>query len=164
MLMFDALARLADGRARRVVIVAAIAFVAAGVFGGSIADRLDPYGADDPKTESVRADELVEGAGFREASVIVLIDDTRVRDPADRRRVDGIERELESRPDVAGVTGYLDTRSRDFLSRDGDSTYLGVSLRTLDDGDRQDAAEAIEGSLAGRPAISVGAPRWSMPS
>jgi hypothetical protein len=34
--MFDALARLADGNARRVAIVAAIFFVAAGAIGGSV--------------------------------------------------------------------------------------------------------------------------------
>src|ERR671918_1898352 len=131
--MFDALARLADRRARRVAIGAAIVFVAAGAFGGSVADRLDPYGADDPDTESIRADELIEDAGFRETSVIVLVDDTRVSDPADRRRVEDIERELEARPDVAGVSGYLDTRSPDFVSRDGVATFLAVSLATLDD-------------------------------
>ena len=66
--MFDALARLADRRGRLVVIVAAIVFVAAGAFGGSVADRLDPYGAEDPDTESARADALVEAAGFRETT------------------------------------------------------------------------------------------------
>jgi RND superfamily putative drug exporter len=154
--MFDALARLADRRARRVVIGAVIAFVAAGAFGGSVADRLDPYGAEDPDTESARADALVEATGFRETSVIVLVEDARVSDPADRRRIAELERELESRPDVAAVAGYPDTRSRDFVSGDGDATFLAVSLRSLDDGDRQDAAEAIEESLADRPGTSVG--------
>jgi uncharacterized membrane protein YdfJ with MMPL/SSD domain len=156
--MFDALASLADRRARRIVIVAAVAFLAAGAFGGSVADRLDPYGAEDPDTESARADELVEATGFRETSVVVLVEDAPVSAPAGRRRVAEIERELESRPDVAAVGGYLDTRSRDFLSRDRDATFLAVSLNTLDDGDRQDAAEAIADSLDDEPGVSVGGP------
>ena len=55
--MIDRLARLADGHARRALIVAAIFFVVAGALGAGVADRLDPYGADDPSTESVNADE-----------------------------------------------------------------------------------------------------------
>jgi hypothetical protein len=51
--MFDALARLADGKARRVGIFAILFFLLAGALGGSVAERLDPYGADDPDTETV---------------------------------------------------------------------------------------------------------------
>ena len=53
--MFEALARLADRRGRRVVIAAVAFFVVAGALGGSVADRLAPYGADDPATETVEA-------------------------------------------------------------------------------------------------------------
>ena len=43
-----------DRRARLVAIVAAFVFVARrGALGAGVADRLDPYGADDPTTESV---------------------------------------------------------------------------------------------------------------
>ena len=52
--MFDALARLADGRARRIGLIAIVFFLFAGAAGGSVADRLDPYGADDPATEASR--------------------------------------------------------------------------------------------------------------
>ena len=67
--MFDALARLADRRARWMVIGAVVVFVAAGALGAGVADKLDPYGADDPETESVRADERIEAAGHRETGV-----------------------------------------------------------------------------------------------
>ena len=52
--MFDALARLADRHARRVGLIAIAFFVLAGVFGGSVASQLAPYGDDDPATESVK--------------------------------------------------------------------------------------------------------------
>jgi hypothetical protein len=63
--MLDRLARLADRRARRVALIAAVFFVFAGAIGGSVADHLDPYGADDPATESVKANDKLEAAGFR---------------------------------------------------------------------------------------------------
>ena len=70
--MIDRLARLADRRGKRVVVIAAIFFALAGVLGAGVADRLDPYGADDPATESVIADQQLEDAGYRATEVIVL--------------------------------------------------------------------------------------------
>ena len=49
----------------------------------AVADRLDPYGADDPATESVKADNLLEDAGYRDTGVIVLVEDVDVADAAD---------------------------------------------------------------------------------
>src|SRR5919197_1821395 len=156
--MFDRLARFADGNARRILIVAAVGFVAAGAFGGSVARHLDPYGADDPATESVQANRLLEDAGYREPGVVVLIDGARVSEPATRGRVGAVERELRGRDDVAAVRGYYDTRSRDFVSRDGKSTYLIAALKPTGDNDEQDAGDAIADRFAGRPGISVGGP------
>jgi uncharacterized membrane protein YdfJ with MMPL/SSD domain len=154
--MFDRLAGLANGHARRVLIVAAIFFVAAGIVGGSVASRLDPYGADDPATESVRANELLEDAGYRETGVVVLITEAPVSSARTRERVQAIERELRAREDVASVTGYYDTRSRSFVSRDGEATYLVVGLRPTGDKEVQEAGEAIETQLAGRAGVKVG--------
>ena len=55
--MIERLARLANLRARRTLLLAGVFFVFAGALGAGVADRLDPYGADDPDTESVIADE-----------------------------------------------------------------------------------------------------------
>jgi uncharacterized membrane protein YdfJ with MMPL/SSD domain len=155
--MLDRLATLADKRARRVLTVAAGLFVVAAALGGSVAKHLDPYGAEDPATESVRADRLLEGAGYREAGVVVLVPDAPVSDRATRRQVEEIEHELRARRDVASVRGYYDTGSRDFVSRDGRSTYVIAALKPTDDKQAQDAGEAIEDELAGRGVI-VGGP------
>ena len=83
--MFNSLASLAERHGKRTVILAAIFFVIAGGVGGSVAKHLDPYGADDPSTQSVIADHRLEAAGFRDVSVIVLIENaspTRGRRPA----------------------------------------------------------------------------------
>ncbi|MEK6276609.1 MAG: MMPL family transporter [Actinomycetota bacterium] len=156
--MFDALSRLVDRRARRVAIIAAVLFVAAGALGGSVADRLDPYGADDPATESVRAADLLEDAGYRDTAVIVLFDGAPVSAHGTRARVERVERQLRARNDVAMVTGYYDTRSRDFVSRNGNATYLAVALKPTDDKAWQDGAREIHDHLSGRPGVEVGGP------
>ncbi len=114
--MFDALARLADGHARRVGLIAVIFFLAAGAVGGGVADKLDPYGADDPDTETVQAEELLKQSGYRDTAVIVLFNDAPVGSAATRARVEKVSRDLRERHDVASVTGYYETRSRDFVS------------------------------------------------
>ena len=82
--MFDALARLADGHARRVGLFAIAFFLLAGALGGSVADRLDPYGADDPATETVEAREQLHDAGLRIPAVLVVVEDAPVAAPATR--------------------------------------------------------------------------------
>ncbi len=154
--MFDALARLANRRARRVGLFAIVFFLAAGALGGSVAERLDPYGADDPDTEAVQAREALQDAGFRGPGVIVVVDDAPVAKPATRNRIVALERELRARGDVQSVTGYYGTRSRDFVSRDGEATYLAVALKPTDDKQQQEAGEEIVDQLADQPGVTVG--------
>ncbi|HEX2359578.1 MAG TPA: efflux RND transporter permease subunit [Solirubrobacterales bacterium] len=153
--MFNALASLAQRRGKLVVLVAVVFFAIAGALGSSVADKLDPYGADDPDTESVIADERLEEAGFRDASVIVLVD-APVSEASGRERVREIERRVAADRDVAAVTGYLQTRSPDFVSEDGDRTYLAVSLTPTEDKEQQDAGARIVDELAGEPGVKVG--------
>jgi uncharacterized protein YjeT (DUF2065 family) len=98
--MFDALARLADGHARRVGLFAIAFFLLAGALGGSVANRLDPYGADDPATEAVKAKEQLQDAGLRVPGVVVVLADAPVAKASTRRRVGGLERVLLHRADV----------------------------------------------------------------
>ena len=102
--MIERLARLANRRARRTLMLAGVFFLIAGALGAGVADRLDPYGADDPDTESVIADQRLEDAGFRETGVVVLVQD--------RARLGAIAADLRSDPDVASV-------ARGPVSRDG---------------------------------------------
>ena len=128
--MFDRLAGLADRRARRVVIVAAVLFVLAGALGGRVASRLDPYGADDPATESVKAETALEDAGYRQPRVIVLVRDGSVAAPA--MREPGRARSRASCATGATSPGQRLLRhplAGAFVSRDGGSTYLAVALQ-----------------------------------
>jgi len=154
--MFDSLARLADRRARRVGLFAIAFFLLAGGLGGSVADRLDPYGADDPATEAVKAREQLQDAGHRIPGVLVLVDDAPVAKASTRRRITALERELHGLGEVKSVTGYYETHSADFVSRNGDSTYLAVALKPIDDKKWQEAGADIADRLAGRPGIVVG--------
>jgi uncharacterized membrane protein YdfJ with MMPL/SSD domain len=141
--VIDRLARLANRRARRTLLLAGVFFLVAGALGAGVADRLDPYGADDPDTESVIADQRLEDAGFRETGVVVLVQDgARVGPLADRLRRD---------PDVASVSPAV-------VSRDGRSSYLAVALEPTDDDERQDAAERIADDFAGEAGVRVGGP------
>jgi RND superfamily putative drug exporter len=154
--MLDRLASLAQRRGRLVVTGAVVIFGVAGVLGSSVADHLDPYGNDDPDTESVIATDRLEAAGFRDASVVVLLKEAPVGEAAGRQRIEEVTSELKGDPDVAEVHGYLDTKSPDFLSQDGNATYLAVALKATGDKDRQDAASQIADDLEGTPGVSVG--------
>src|SRR5512134_4079985 len=118
-MMFDALARLADGDARRVGLIALVFFLLAAAVGGGVADKLDPYGADDPGTETVEAQETLERAGYRDTGVIVLFEDAPVSSAATRREVADVTGELRAREDVASGSGCYGTSSPDFVSWDG---------------------------------------------
>jgi RND superfamily putative drug exporter len=156
--MFDWLARLADHHAKRVVILGVVFFFAAAALGGSVADRLDPYGADDPDTETVKAAELLQDRGYRDTAVLVMFQGVNVSDPSTRNQVEAVAQQLRERRDVATVTGFYDTRSSAFVSRDQTSTYLAVALKPTEDKAWQDAAKEIENELSGRPGILVGGP------
>jgi RND superfamily putative drug exporter len=154
--MFNALASLAQIRGKRVVIVAVVFFAIAGALGGSVAKHLDPYGADDPSTQSVIADDRLEDAGFRDASVIILIQNASPTQPAGQERIAAIERPVKSDPNVASVAGYRETQSTDFISKDGRTTYLAVSLKPTEDKELQDAGKQIADELSGEPGVTVG--------
>jgi len=154
--MFDSLATLANGRAKRIGLFAIVFFLLAGAIGGSVADRLDPYGAEDPDTETVKAMDRLEEAGLRVPAVIVVVEDAPVADPATKQRVKALEGEIRERPDVAAVAGYYETRSPAFVSRDGQSTYFTVALKPTGDKALQEAGADIAEQLAEQPGVVVG--------
>ncbi len=154
--MFDALARLANGNARRIGLLAIAFFLVAGALGGSVAKRLDPYGADDPATETVQAKEQLQAAGLRVPAVIAVVKDAPVAAPGARARVEGLEQQLRRRGDVQSVTGYYDTRSPVFVSHDRRSTYFAVALKPTEDKRWQEAGAEIADSLSAHAEVVVG--------
>jgi uncharacterized membrane protein YdfJ with MMPL/SSD domain len=156
--MFDALAGLANGNARRIGLLALAFFLIAGILGGSVASRLDPYGAEDPATETVKAMNRLEEAGLRVPAVIAVVESAPVAKPATRRRVEALENQVRDRSDVASVNGYYDTHSPAFVSRDGDSTYFAVALKTTKDKQAQETGADIADELSAHPGVLAGGP------
>jgi RND superfamily putative drug exporter len=154
--MFDSLARLADGHARRVVLFSVAFFVLAGVLGGSVASRLDPYGAEDPATESVKAEHQLQDAGYRLPAVVAVVADAPVGKPSTRARVEALEREVRERPDVASVSGYYDTHSPVFVSRDRRSTYFAVAMKPTASKQVQEAGKEVAEQLSAHAGVTVG--------
>ena len=112
--MLNRLANLAVRAPRRVLGAAAVFFVAAAVLGGSVADHLQPYGADDPSSESVQLrHELERTTGIQtEAGVVALVATPGgVRSPAARERVGEVAATLRRDRDIGQVTSFYDAHS-----------------------------------------------------
>ncbi len=154
--MLNSLATLVQRRPRTIAIVSVVFFLVAGAAGSGVADRLAPYGAEDPSTQSIEAKRRLESDGYRQPGVVVLVEGAAPKTAAGRLRLRKLEAQLNRNPDVAGVTGYLGTGRSEFLSRDGEATYLAVSLAPTSDKQEEDAAKQIADDLAGEPGVSVG--------
>jgi uncharacterized membrane protein YdfJ with MMPL/SSD domain len=156
--MLNALAELATRRSRIVIAAALVASVVAGTFGADVTSRLQPYGADDPATESVQADDRLDAAGFRHLGVIALLAKADVGAPQTKHRVEALAARISRDPAVGRVNDYFDTGSAAFVSIDGHSTYLAVTLKPSGDKQRSDAAKRLEARLEGTPGVTLGGP------
>jgi uncharacterized membrane protein YdfJ with MMPL/SSD domain len=144
--MFTALASLANRRSKRVVVAAVAIFVTAAVLGGNVADRLGPYGADDPATESVRANRLIERGGVQPGVDLVALG-------AKDARLDRLAAELRREPAVGRVVTWHQG-GRNLVSKDGRSAYVAVSFKSgTDDGDE---AELLARRYGSRPGVTLG--------
>src|SRR5215210_6272337 len=99
--MLDALARFVFRRRVPLLIAAVLIAAGAGAVGAGVAERLDPYSAEDPSTESVSADRRFERStgAAAEAGVIAVITpgEGRIASPRlDRRARDAGERAREA--------------------------------------------------------------------
>jgi uncharacterized membrane protein YdfJ with MMPL/SSD domain len=153
--MFAALTALATRRPKRVAIAAVVIAVVAAVAGSSVADRLDPYAAEDPATESVRADELLEQAGVGAGVDVVAVVDTPrgAASSSGRARVQAVARRLSADEDVSRVVTF-EQGGRGLVARDGRSTYVAASLRP--GADENDAGERLIDRLGDEPGLTLG--------
>ena len=154
--MLDRLANLTGTYPKRVIAVAVILFALAGFFGSGVADRLDPYSADDPDTESVIAQERLEDAGYRETSAVVLIEGVNPESATGAQRVEEVATATADVEGVRDVTGFLDTDDAAFVSRAGDTTYLAVTFEATDDDEVQETGEVLVAALEDTDGVSVG--------
>jgi RND superfamily putative drug exporter len=159
--MLAALARLASSHPRRVIALALVGAVLAGAFGGGVAERLHPYGDDDPATESYRASErLAAATGLDPGAGLVALVHT-PQGPgaaASRAKVTRVARTIARDRAVGRVGSYYATGDRVFVSRGGRAQYAAASFRPTSDKEKQDAAERIDERLAGIPGVRLGGP------
>lgn len=158
--MLGALATMAYRRSRWVIAVTGAVAVFAAAFGGSVVERLDPYGAEDPATDSARADERLERSGVEPAVALAGVVRTRsgVDSEAGGRRIERVVRVLASDPAVGRVTSHRDAGPA-LVSRDGRSSYVTAHFKPgTDDGDDQDAAQRLVDRLSGEPGVVLGGP------
>jgi uncharacterized membrane protein YdfJ with MMPL/SSD domain len=156
--MMNTLAELATRRSRTVIVSALVASIVAGAVGAGVASRLQPYGADDPATESVQADDRLDAAGFQQLGVIALLSGVEMSSPQTKHRVETLESRISRDPAVGRINDYYTSHSRAFVSNDGHSTYLAVDLKPSADKERSDAAKRLEDRLAGTPGVTLGGP------
>ncbi|HKO27878.1 MAG TPA: MMPL family transporter [Solirubrobacteraceae bacterium] len=156
--MLSRLATFLHSNRRRVLIVAAVGAVIAGAFGAGVANRLSPYGIDDPASQSVQATNRFEAATGRQIDpgVVALVSTGDVRGPAARTRVEQVAAELGARPDVASVATFYTTHDPAMVARDGRSTYVLAYFKALSDKRLSDDAKVIETQFSNQPDVELG--------
>jgi RND superfamily putative drug exporter len=156
--MFEGFASFVYRHRGRVLFVAVLGIVAAGVFGLGVAKRLSPYGATDPSTQSVQATDRYQAATGRQidAGVIALVTIGDVHSAAAERRVRAVEAQLRSSRDVATVLSFYDSHDPAMVSRDGRSTYVVAYFQPKSDLRIQDDAKKVESTFAGQRDVELG--------
>jgi RND superfamily putative drug exporter len=157
--MFTSLARFVQARPRRILVGIVVLAVVAGAYGSSVANKLSPYGAEDPATESVKADNAFRAAAGRQPSLDVLAlvkVPSGVRSPASQARVDRVAAELRREPLVKQIDTYFRTHNPQMLSKDGRWTWVGAYFRPSSDTQSQDAAKRITARLGHTPGVVLG--------
>ena len=156
--MFEKLATFAYSNRRRVLFVAVIGAVIAGVFGAGVSNHLSPYGADDPATQSVQATNRFQAATGRQIDpgVVALVSTGDVRSPAARQRVGRVAAELRAQPDVARVATVYTTHDPAMVARDGRSTYVVAYFKALSDKRLSDDAKLIESRFSSQQDVKLG--------
>jgi uncharacterized membrane protein YdfJ with MMPL/SSD domain len=156
--MFARLTTVLYANRRRVLVLAAVGAVIAGAFGAGVANRLSPYGTDDPATQSVQATHRFQTTTGRQIDpgVVALVSTGDVRGSAARARAAQVAAELKAQPDVASVATFYSTHNAAMVARDGRSTYVLAYFRALSDKRLSDDAQRIETRFSDQPDVKLG--------
>jgi uncharacterized membrane protein YdfJ with MMPL/SSD domain len=146
-------------RAGRILIVAALFFVVAGVLGGPVAGQLSAEDEDfqDPGAENIVASERLVAAvdSPEDGGLVALVSpggDVRT-DAAAQARVRGVQRTIEADPGAVAARSYLDGRDPAFVSRDGSQTVVLAAFTE----DELEVAERLREELEGQD-VRIGGP------
>jgi putative drug exporter of the RND superfamily len=153
--MLDSLARLLHRRRRRVLVGAVLFVVLAGAIGGPVAGLLESDNDfDPPGAEAVQAREAIAHATGASATpdIVALV---RLGAPADSAAAQAKLRDVAraaAGPEVARVVAYEPGGPRELVSKDGQSSYVAVTLR-----DGADSEPVID-RMEHLPQVALGGP------
>jgi RND superfamily putative drug exporter len=154
--MFTALANLAARRAKVVVIAAIALAVAAAAIAGNVAGHLTSYSADDPATDSVKAQQrlnAVTGLDTNPGLVVLVRTDGPASSAAGRAKVDRVARTLSADGAVGRVVTAWNGGGRDLIARDGRSTYVAATFRA---GQGEGSLDRLGPRLRSIPGVRLG--------
>ena len=156
--MLDRIADLATRRGKRVVIAALLTAILAGAIGGSVADRMGQFNADDPDSESVRTEERLETATGRESNpgvVAIVTPGGPVRSAEGRARVNSVARDLRATPGIAAVSSpFARGGSETMISRDGRSAFVTATPAAA--AEDHSVVKHVERALGSAPGVELG--------
>jgi RND superfamily putative drug exporter len=143
-----------------IVIVALVLAALAGIFGGSVQDRLKSGGFEDPDAESSQVRAILEDEfGTVDADVVLLLtpDGGNVDTPEARAAAEAVLAEVAAEPTVDEVTSYYALGSPPPLrSTDGEHALALVRLKGTEDERLNAAGELVHAYDGQHGAVDVG--------
>ena len=137
--------------------IGVLVFAAAAYLGRDVVDALDPFGFQDPESNSVRAYDLyedVEGVGATPEIIALVEPGGDLRRPEAQSEVQEVAGALEGIDGVGAVRAPAPDEPS-MISTDGRTAYVLGFLRT-DVDDSTHVGEDVEDQLAGRPGVTLG--------
>ncbi|SCK29033.1 putative drug exporter of the RND superfamily [Streptomyces sp. WMMB 714] len=157
--MFSALGSALHARRRVSLLLAVLAAIVAGYFGGSVESRLtnglSDY--DDPHGPNVAAREVIEsatGVDAQQGYAVLVRTGTRL-DAGDAapREVTAAARMLRERPEVKRVVDFSTAGDAALISEDGRSTVVMGAVRPMTDAATIDAEKKLQQAIEDDPAL-----------
>jgi uncharacterized membrane protein YdfJ with MMPL/SSD domain len=147
----DALARLTSRRPKRVLGIAAAAFVIGVPVGLTAFTALDPFEFEDPGTESARAvDQLEDASGVRaDGSVVVLVESP--DGPVEQRRVEEVKDRVGA---IEGVAPFPPGANGTLVSEDGNHAYIVAAVNS--GLESSELTERLEAEFEGEEDVLLG--------
>ena len=158
--MLERIARLAIAAPRRVIAVAALIMVGAGIFGIGVTKSLSAGGLHDPTSESSQAARLLSekfGQGDMQM-VIAVTSDAGVQSPAARAVATDIIQRLQASPYVAGLNSAWTAApsiAPSLISKDGKTGLIVAGITGGENGAQKHAKDLNDQLVHDRDGVTV---------
>ncbi|WP_040539030.1 MMPL family transporter [Mycolicibacterium tusciae] len=158
--MLQRIAHLASAAPRRMLVLAALVAVAAGIFGVPVAKSLCACGLEDPSSESAKASELLtDKFGVGDVAMVITVSAPDGADGAAARAV-GTEMvdELTRSPHVASVTSLWTAPEPErtaLVSKDGNSGLIVIGIAGDESKTQEYAKSLSDGLVRDRDGVTV---------